>query len=88
MLAPFGGVQAVSAVPTMWLSIIVLIPVAILEIMAIPGLFAKKAAGWKYMYWAQLVTVVSSLLQLNIIGALISFVIGFYILFQIKSFYK
>lgn len=88
MLAPVGGMQSISAVPTMWLGIVLLIPVVILEALAIPGLFARKAVAWKYMYWAQLITLVSSLVQFNIVGALIGALIGFYILFQIKSEYK
>lgn len=87
-LAPLGGVNSVALVPTMWVSILLLIPVVVLEVMAIPGLFAKTAKAWKYMYWAQLITIVSSLIQLNIVGALLSALIGFYILFQVKSFYK
>lgn len=88
VLSPFGGVSSVTSVPTMWFSIILLIPVVILEIMAIPGLFAKTAKAWRFMYLAQLITVVSSLVQFNIIGAILSALIGFYILFQVKSFYK
>lgn len=87
-LAPVGGAQSVSAVPTMWLSILLLIPVVILEAMAIPGLFSRKITAWRYLYWSQLITVVSGLVQFNIIGAITSAVIGFYILFQVKSLYK
>ena len=88
MIAPMGGRESLSAVPTMWLSILFLVPVLILEIMAIPGLFAKKAVAWKYVFWAQLVSIVANLLQFNFFGAIIGAVISFYILFQIKSFYK
>lgn len=88
MFAPLGGVSSVTLIPTMWISILLLIPVIILEAMAIPGLFAKSVTAWRYMYWAQLITAVSNLVQFNIIGALISALIGFYILFQIKSLYK
>lgn len=88
VIAPFGGPSAVTAVPTMWIGILLLIPGVILEAMAIPGLFARKAVAWKYMFWAQLISVVSPLVQFNIVGALIGAVIGFYILFQVKSFYK
>lgn len=88
VLSPLGGVSSVSSIPTMWFGIILLIPVVILEVMAIPGLFARAAKAWRYMYLAQLITVVSSLVQFNIIGAILSALIGFYILFQVKSFYK
>ncbi len=87
-LAPFGGMSTVSTIPTMWVSIALLIPVAILEVMAIPGLFAKTAKAWKYMYWSQIISIISSLVQFNLLGAVISGLIGFYLLFQVKSFYK
>ena len=88
MMAPLGGTNSLAAVPTMWFGILLLIPAVILEAMAVPGLFARKAIAWKYIFWAQLISVVSSLVQLNILGALISALIGFYILFQVKSYYK
>jgi hypothetical protein len=88
IIAPLGGVPAVSQLPNMWIGILFLIPVVILEIMAIPGLFAKKIIGWRYLYWAQIITAVSSLVQFNILGAVIGLVIGLYLLFQVKSFYK
>lgn len=88
MMAPFGGVRSVAAVPTMWIGILLLVPVVILNVMAIPGLFSKTATAWKYMYWAQLVSLVSSVVQLNIVGAIVGALIGFYLLFQIKSYYK
>lgn len=88
VLAPMGGVQSVSTLPNMWIGILLLVPVVILEAMAVPGLFAKKAVGWRYIFWAQLISLVSNLIQLNIVSAIIGAVIGFYILFQVKSLYK
>lgn len=88
MLSPVGGADSMAAVPTMWIGIILLVPVIILEALAIPGLFARKTVAWKYLFWAQLISVLASLLQLNIFGAILGAVVGFYILFQIKSFYK
>jgi hypothetical protein len=88
VLAPMGGVQSMSALPTMWLSIVLLIPVVILEILAIPGLFGRKMVGWKYMYWAIIISIISNIVQFNIIGAIITFIVNFYILFQIRSYYK
>jgi hypothetical protein len=88
VVAPLGGASAVTQLPTMWIGILFLIPVVILEVMAIPGLFARKAVAWRYLYWAQLISAVSSVVQFNIIGAIISLAIGLYLLFQVKSFYK
>ncbi|HSW87704.1 MAG TPA: hypothetical protein VLF89_04855 [Candidatus Saccharimonadales bacterium] len=88
VVAPMGGAQSVSTLPTMWIGIFLLIPVVILQLLAIPGLFGRKVLGWKYIYWAQIVSLVSNVVELNIIGAIIGALIGFYILFQIKSYYK
>jgi len=61
---------------------------SVLMLMAFPGLRDRKMAGWKMMFYSELVSVVSSLVALNIVGAAIGAFIGFYILFQIKSYYK
>lgn len=88
MIAPAGGADTVATLPNMWIGIVLLIPVVILDAMAVPGLFARKAVGWKYIFWAQLIALVSSIIQFNIVGGIIGAIIGFYILFQIKSHYK
>lgn len=88
VFSPLGGTRAVAGVPTMWVGIILLIPAVILEAMAVPGLFSRKITAWRYMYWAQFISIVSSLVQINIVGALLSALIGFYLLFQVKSLYK
>lgn len=85
--APFGGMRSVGMVPAMWFSILLFVPVIILEVMAIPGLFSRTITAWRYVYWAQLIAIVASLVQFDIFGAIISALIGFYLLFQIKSFY-
>lgn len=88
VLAPVGGAQSVASVPTMWIGILLLIPVIILEAMAVPGLFSRKVVAWRYVFWAQIITIVSNLVQLNIVGGIISAIIGFYILFQVRGLYK
>jgi len=88
VLAPVGGAQSVASVPTMWVGIILLVPVVVLEAMAVPGLFSRKAVAWRYVFWAQVITIVSNLVQFNIVGGIIGAIISFYILFQVKSLYK
>lgn len=87
-IAPMGGVSSVASVPGMWLGTLLLIPSIVLEAMAIPGLFARKAVAWKYMFWSQLISVIASVLSLNLVGAIIGGLIGFYLLFQVKNYYK
>ena len=61
---------------------------SVLTLMSYSGLKDRKMAGWKLAFYSQAVGVVSSLVALNLVGAVISGLIGFYLLFQIKSYYK
>jgi len=55
--------------------------------LALPGLFARKMSGWTLMFYAQVVSIVASLLSHAFIGAIIFGLISFYILFQVRSKY-
>lgn len=91
LIAPFaflGGPSAgLSYGFAFTISALVLAVAIVLEAMSIPGLFARTAQGWRYAYYATLVSVVGNILQLDLFGAIIGGAIGFYFLFQIKSYY-
>jgi hypothetical protein len=70
------------------LGMIFLLIMVILDALAIPGLFAKKMQGWKYMYYAQFLSVVYSLCMGSWISGILGAFIGFWILFQIKEKYS
>lgn len=55
---------------------------------AYPGTKARKLSGWNMLFWSEVVNVVGSVLSLNIFGAVVGGLIGLYLLFQIKSYYK
>lgn len=59
-----------------------------LEAWAVPGLFKRTSASWRLVFYATLVSFAGSVLSLNLIGAVIGGVIGWYILFQVKTLYK
>ncbi len=93
LVAPFsvllGPAAAASYGFTYLISTIILAVTIILELMAIPGLFARSKKGWRLVYYATLIGFVSNLFHpLNIIGSLISAIIGLYFLFQVKEYYK
>lgn len=68
----------------LWISVASLV----VDAFALPGLFARKMSGWRLAFYASLLSVVSSLVMGQIVSAIISAVIGLYILFQVKSMYK
>lgn len=54
---------------------------------AFPGTKANKLSGWTLLFWSGVVNIVSSVVAINLGGVLWG-LIGFYFLFQIKSYYK
>lgn len=57
-------------------------------LMAYPKLKALQMSGWTLLFWSSVVSLIGSLVMGSIVSALIWGVIEFYILFQIKSYYK
>jgi hypothetical protein len=84
-LVPFGGYYYASG---FGLAAIFLIVYFGLMIAALPGLFARKMSGWRLMFYAEVSSLVHSLLVLAIVSAIIGGLIGFYILFQIRTKYN
>jgi hypothetical protein len=70
------------------LSIIFLIATLVLEGMAIPGLFGRKASAWKLIYYIALLNAVDALLHFNLGELIIGTAISLYFIYQIKSYYK
>lgn len=61
---------------------------SVLMLMAFPKLQKHLYGGWMLLFWSEVVNVVSQVINLNLLGAVIGGLIGFYLLFQIKSYYK
>lgn len=60
----------------------------VLNLMAVKGLFARKVTAWRLIYYSTLISAVSSIISLNIFGAIVWGAIELYILFQIKPKYN
>ena len=84
-LMPFGGAGYATG---FGLAAIGLCAQIVLEVLALPGLFARKKAGWRLMFYAQIVGIVTSLLSGAIVSAILGALIGFYLLFQVRSLYN
>lgn len=78
-----------------WLAIIVLIIEGVLYLLAFPGLRDRKKQGWNYLFYAGLVNVVYVIVSLftdysasgGFIGSLLGSLVGFWLLFQVRSAY-
>lgn len=82
---------------TLWISLIVLVIMGVLYLAAFSPLKARKKAGWNFLFYALILSVVYSLVGIFVdnygggfggfLGSLIGFAIGGYFLFQIREYY-
>lgn len=79
-----------------WLSLLALVVQATLLLLAVSGLQKRTEAGWRLAYYAVLVSVFYGVVVMvssyggfgDLLRSLAGAVIGFYVLFQIRSSYK
>jgi hypothetical protein len=62
--------------------------VGVLTISTIPGLFKRERKAWKILFWVSLVNAVGELLRMDLGNLIIGTAISWYILFQVKEYYK
>lgn len=85
VLVPFGGVAYASG---FGIAALFLIGYCVLMVAALPGLFRRKRQGWTLAFYAELLSIVSSLASGSIVGAIIGGLIGLYLLFQVRTLYS
>jgi hypothetical protein len=61
--------------------------ILVLDMLALPGLFNRKRRGWVWAYYAQLLSVLSSLLSFSLFSVLLSGAF-LWLLYQVRSYYK
>ncbi len=94
-LLGLGSLAAQLSMGSMWvtssavgISVVFIIGGIVLQALSIPGLFARKVAGWRFAYWGVLLGGVQNLLMMNLMGFVIGTGIGLYLLFEIRSHYR
>lgn len=83
---PWMAAQVTST--SFYLSVGYSILTAVLQGLAVPGLLARRKQGWTWLYYVVLVNAVYLLLSMNLVGMVVSTLIGFYLLFQIRPRYR
>src|SRR5688500_14577892 len=68
VLSPFAYMGGAGEGILYTISMIIIAVALVLEAMAIPGLFKRQMRGWTLMYYSVLLSALSNLLNLNIIG--------------------
>ncbi len=83
-LALFGGVRTGMMVFVRGLLTLVL---SVLMLLAYPGLSKRAYKGWIYLFWAEALSVVYAVLTVSA-GPVLGALIGLYLLFEVKRYYK
>lgn len=87
-LAPFAAMGGASSYYGLGIiSTLGWLVASVFMLLAFTGLKAGKIGGWNMLFWSEVVSVVSSLVAINL-GSVVGAAIGFYLLFQIKPKYK
>lgn len=87
-LSPFAMMAGAGFGFSMITSSISSIALIILYGMAIPGLFKRQKSAWEKIYWAYLVGLVINIINFEVVGFIIGGLVGAYILFSVKKYYK
>lgn len=89
ILSPFvllGG--GASALGSAFLGAIFLAITAVLYFMAYSGLKDRKMSGWNMLFYIETLYIISDLVNVRIASAVLSAVVGYYFLFQIRARYN
>lgn len=87
-LAVFSGADGVASYGGGVIAAWIWLASSALLLAAYPGTKARKYSGWNLLFWYEVLNVVGSLVAGSFVSAIIGGLIGFYLLFQIKSYYK
>ncbi|MFZ2255360.1 MAG: hypothetical protein WAW59_04900 [Patescibacteria group bacterium] len=69
-------------------AMIVLAVTTALYFMAFPKLQKNQKSGWDLLFWAELVSIVGAVLGGFAIGQILGALIGLYLLFEIRTYFK
>lgn len=86
--SPYGAYATAALGPAYYISILLLVVTIVLQVLALPGLFNKKRSGWNFIFYSSLVSLVSSLISMNLVGFIIGGLLSLYLLFQVREYYK
>lgn len=88
LLSPFAYMGGYRYGSVFTLNSLITIVILGMQILALPALFKRQTSGWKMMFYVSLVQAVDNILRFDLGSLVIGCVLSFYVLFQIKSYYK
>jgi len=86
--APFAFLGGIKIGLAQIISVLFGVVSIVLEIKAVKGLFKREMKAWKLLFYVSLIGAFSNLLRFDIFGLIIGSGISWYVLFQIRNYYK
>jgi hypothetical protein len=87
VLAPISFLGGLGSGFAYTLSMLLSGAVLVLDALALPGLFGRKRSGWVWAYYAQLLSIASSLVSFSLFSILFGAAF-LWLLFQVRNYYK
>ncbi len=92
LMSPFAVIVGLHGYAvTVFISLIILLVQGVIELLAFSPLRGRKIRGWNLMFYSLMLSLISSIVTLNVfsvLNSILGVLIGYYILYQIKSYYK
>lgn len=88
VFSPFAYLGGLGGYGTGFITALIYLVASVLLLMSYPGLKARKYKGWKLLFWSETVSFIGGLVSMAFISTIIWAIIAFYLIFQIKSYYK
>jgi len=88
VFSPFLMGTGMNSVGGTFLGMLAAVVASALLLAAFPGTRMKKMQGWNMLFWSEVASLLSAFLSYSFVGGMIGAFIGFYILYQIKPYYK
>jgi len=85
---PLGYLGGLRAGATFSLTMVFTVVTLVLELIALPGLFKRSKSGWNFIFYASLVGIIQSVVSFSLGGLIIGGLVGLYVLFQVREYYK
>lgn len=82
-LSSYGGMAI-----QLWIGMAFTLIVLVMYLLAFKPLRDRKKQGWNLIYYALLLNLLSSVIQLKIFAVIFGAIIGFWVLFQIRDKYS
>lgn len=86
-IAPLAMLSGTNAAGAGFVFVVLGLVSSALLVAAFPGTKARKEKGWKYVYYSEVVGLVANIVSFSLPGILFT-LIGFYFLYQIRSYYR